>query len=126
MTKILIVDDIQGWRDYNSNIVQELYENPEIVTADSAKNAYDILLSGENFDVIITDLQMEDDFLPKFAGEWLIEQIRTFSRYMNTKIVIISASFNARRIAEAMHTECIPKYTALKCLSAYKEVLDIK
>ena len=123
MKKVLIVDDVKGWRDYNSNIVKELFEDVEIETADSAQEAYDILLQEKPFDIIITDLQMEDTFEPKFAGEWLIEQIKTFSRYNNTKVVIISASYNARHIAELYGVECIPKQTALKCLSAYKEVL---
>ena len=52
------------------------------------------------YDVIFTDLQMESDFLPKYAGEWLIEQIKTFKEYNSTKIVIISASPNIRIIAE--------------------------
>ena len=43
MKKVLIVDDIKGWRDYNSNIVKELFEEVEIETADSAQEAYDIL-----------------------------------------------------------------------------------
>ena len=126
MKKILIADDIKGWRDYNSNIMEELFEDAQLVTADCAKQAYDILLTGQDFDIIITDLQMEDDFLPKLAGEWLIEQIRTFNRYINTKIVIISASYNARHIADVMNVKCIPKSTALKCMSAYKEVLGIE
>lgn len=123
MKKVLIVDDVKGWRDYNSNIVKELFEDVEIETANSAQEAYDILLQEKPFDFIITDLQMEDTFEPKFAGEWLVEQIKTFSRYNNTKVVIISASYNARHIAESYGVECIPKPTALKCLSAYKEVL---
>ena len=126
MKKILIADDIKGWRDYNSNIMEELFEDAQIVMADCAKQAYDILLTGQDFDIIITDLQMEDDFMPKLAGEWLIEQIRTFNRYINTKIVIISAFYNARHIADVMNVKCIPKSTALKCMSAYKEVLGIE
>lgn len=125
MKQVLIVDDIKGWRDYNSNIVDEIFNGEaEITTADCAKAAYDILLTQKPFDIIITDMQMEEDFTPKFAGEWLIEQIKTFNRYMNTKVVIISASYNARHIAETLGVECIPKSTALKCISAYREILE--
>ena len=123
MKKVLIVDDVKGWRDYNSNSVKELFEDAEIETVGSAQEAYDILLQEKPFDIIITDLQMESTYEPKFAGEWLVEQIKTFSRYNNTKVVIISASYNARHIAESYGVECIPKPTALKRLSAYKEVL---
>ena len=30
MKKVLIVDDVKGWRDYNSDIVKELFEDAEI------------------------------------------------------------------------------------------------
>ena len=44
---------------------------------------------------------MENDFEPKYAGEWFVEQIKTFKAYINTKIVIISAAYNIAHIAEA-------------------------
>lgn len=125
MKKILIVDDIKGWRDFNAGIMQELFENAEITTAECAQEGYDILLQEKPFDIILTDLQMENTFEPKFAGEWFVEQIKTFNRYNNTKVVIISASYNARSIAAALGVECIPKSTALKCISAYKEALGV-
>ncbi len=125
MKRILIVDDIKGWRVFNSEIVQEILgDELEIITAESAREAYDILLENKPLDVIITDLQMEDDFMPKYAGEWLIEQIKTFSRYNNTRIILISASYNARNIAEMLGVNCIPKPTALKSISAYRAILE--
>lgn len=125
MKRFLIVDDIKGWRDYNSNIMQELFpaEEIEIDTAESAARAYDYLLEGKPYYAIITDLQMEDDYAPKHAGEWLVEQIKTFSSYNDTKVIMISATYNIRHIAETLGVYCIPKSTALKCLSAYEEIL---
>lgn len=126
MKQILIVDDVEGWRKYNSDIIKELFgENAEITTASCAQEAYDIFLTGKRFDIILTDLQMENTYEPKLAGEWLVEQIKTFHRFNNTKVVIISASYNARHIAENLGVECISKSTALRCLSAYKEVLGV-
>lgn len=126
MKKILIVDDVKGWRDYHTGIVEELFNGDvEVTTANCAKNAYDILMTQKAFDMIITDLQMENDFSPKLAGEWLVEQIKTFNIYLNTRVVIISASYNARNIAENLNIFCIPKSTALTCISAYKEVLAL-
>ena len=100
--KILIVDDVKGWRDYHSYIMNGLFENAEIQTAESAREGYDKLIeNNENpFDIIITDMQMESDFEPKYAGEWFIEQIKTFKNYKNTRIVIISAAYNIPTIAE--------------------------
>ncbi len=103
MKRILIVDDVPGWvRFHEQNIRHLNIPNIEIDTANSAREALSKLeASIDNpYDVIFTDLQMESDFLPKYAGEWLIEQIKTFKEYNSTKIVIISASPNIRIIAE--------------------------
>lgn len=103
MKKILIVDDVPGWvRFHEQNIRHLNIPNIEIDTANSAREALSKLeVSIDNpYDVIFTDLQMESDFLPKYAGEWLIEQIKTYKEYNSTKIVIISASPNIRIIAE--------------------------
>ena len=82
--KILVVDDIKGWRDYHSLILSNLFLDAEIQTAESAREAYDTLLqnNADPFDIILTDMQMENDFEPKYAGEWLIEQIKTFKAYI--------------------------------------------
>lgn len=103
MKRILIVDDVPGWvRFHKQNIRHLNIPNIEIDTAISAREALSKLeVSIDNpYDVIFTDLQMESDFLPKYAGEWLIEQVKTFKEYNSTKIVIISASPNIRIIAE--------------------------
>ena len=103
MKRILIVYDVPGWvRFHEQNIRHLNIPNIEIDTANSAREALSKLeVSIDNpYDVIFTDLQMESDFLPKYAGEWLIEQIKTFKEYNSTKIVIISASPNIRIIAE--------------------------
>lgn len=126
MKKFLIVDDVKGWRDFNSNAAYSLLgENIQIITAASAREGYDQLLQNNDspFDVIMTDLQMEDDFAPKYAGEWFVEQIKTFKRYKQTKVIMISAAYNIRTIASNLDVECIPKSTAAKCLSAYEELL---
>lgn len=127
MKNVLIVDDVKKWQDYNSQVIKNLYgENTLITKASSAKEALDVLSANEkNFDIIITDLQMEDGYAPKQAGEWLVEQIKTFDKCKNTKIIMISASYNVRQIAQRLNIECIPKSTALVSLDAFKEVLNL-
>ena len=122
MKKVLIVDDVQGWRDYHSQIVSEIYPQANIITADCARKAYDLIMENNDtpFDLIITDMQMESDFEPKYAGEWFVEQIKTFKNYSKTKIIVCSATFNIRQIAEQLGVECIPKSTALKFPTAYE------
>ena len=113
MRKILIVDDVPGWVRFHKNNIDYLgIDDIEIDYAYSAKEALSkIEASIDNpYDVIFTDLQMESDFLPKLAGVWLIEQIRTYGEYyQNTKIVIISASPKIEHIAKQNKVLFLPK-----------------
>ena len=124
--RILVVDDIKGWRDYHSNILKILFPNSEIIQAESAREGYDKLLEYNNspFDIILTDMQMENDFEPKYAGEWFIEQIKTFKNYSKTKIVIISAAYNIAHIAEMYGVEYIRKSTVRSFPDAYSFLKD--
>ena len=124
--KILVTDDMKGWRDFNATVMYELFgENIIVDTAESAFEGYNKVLENNNepYDIILTDLQMEEDYAPKLAGEWLVEQIKTLSNYYKTKIVMISASYNIRHIADNLGVECIPKSAARVSLEAYKQVL---
>ncbi len=112
MKKMLIVDDAPSWRMYHVDAVKCIFKNEyEIITAASATEANDLLYgySEEPFDVILTDMQMESDYLPLYAGEWLIEQVQKFDKYKNSRIVIISAAPNIRFIAEKYNVGYIRK-----------------
>ena len=124
--KILIVDDVKGWRDYHSRIVSEMFADIEIYIAESAREGYDKLVENNEtpFDIIITDMQMEMDFEPKYAGEWFIEQIRTFKNYTNTRVVIISAAYNIPVIAQNYGVEYIRKGTARSFPDAYNFLME--
>lgn len=113
MKRILIVDDVAGWLRFHQNNIKYLkLSDIEIETADSAYNALAKVEANIDhpYDIIFTDMQMESNFLPKLAGEWLIEQIQMFDEYKNTKIVIISATGNIKQIAEKYGVEYISKY----------------
>lgn len=123
--KILIVDDIKGWRDYHAVFVKQLFhDNCEIIFAESAREGYDKLLENNNapFDIILTDLQMEDDFEPKYAGEWFVEQIKTLKNYYKTRVFIISASYNVNVIAESLGVDYIRKSTARSFPDVYEKI----
>ena len=124
--KILIVDDVKGWRDYHSRIVSEMFADIEIYIAESAREGYDKLVENNEtpFDIIITDMQMEMDFEPKYAGEWFIEQIKSFKNYTNTRIVIISAAYNIPVIAQNYGVEYIRKGTARSFPDAYNFLME--
>ena len=110
--KILIIDDIEGWVKYHQNNLKYLeIKNLEIDCCYSAREALNKIIENIStpYEVIFTDLQMENDFSPKLAGEWLIEQIKTFKQYVNSKIVIISASYNIEQIAKRNEVQYVPK-----------------
>lgn len=113
MKRILIVDDVPGWIRFHKNNIE--YLNIPDLELDSAGSAKDgiahIEASIDNpYTTIFTDLQMESDFLPKLAGEWFIEQIKTYNKYYkNSKIVIVSASPSIQRIAERNEVLFLPK-----------------
>ena len=113
--RVLIVDDVPGWIKFHSINLKYLdIANLEIDTAKSANEALSkIEVSIDKpYDVIFTDLQMESNFLPKPAGEWLVEQIKMFDEYKNTKITIISASPNIEQIAKKHQVNYLSKFSA--------------
>ena len=115
MKRILIVDDIPGWVRFHQNNIEYLNSAElEIDVAYCAKEALAKIESSIDapYDVIFTDLQMESDFLPKMAGEWLIEQIKMFKEFNNSKIIIVSASPIIKEIAERYNVLYLPKVYA--------------
>jgi len=112
--RVLIVDDVSGWiRFHRINLEYLNIENLEIDSATSASEALSkIEVSIDNpYDVIFTDLQMESNYLPKLAGEWLVEQIKMFDEYKNSKITIISASPSIEQIAQKHKVNYLSKFT---------------
>ncbi|MDR1168019.1 MAG: response regulator [Heliobacteriaceae bacterium] len=122
MKKILIADDSANWLSWHAQALRELAEC-RITLANSARQGYERVTAAmdEPYDIILTDMQMETDFAPLYAGEWLIKQIRFLNEYQNTEIFIISATSNIRQIAEKYGVDYIPKY-ACKDLAAYGKV----
>ena len=103
MKKILVVDDSPNWVKYHESALLLIFgDNVIIDKAYSAREANDKITASvdEPYDIIFTDMQMETDFLPFYAGEWFIKQIQLFKEYKATKVVIISATSNIRQISE--------------------------
>lgn len=113
MLKILIVDDSDGWRIYHKDTLENIFQDDEVSidTAVSARDGYDKILfsTKEPYDLIVTDLQMESDFSPVIAGEWLIKQIQNFTQYKNTKILIVSGMYNIEMTADLLGVDFISK-----------------
>lgn len=128
MKKILIVDDVPGWIRFHQNNIEYLNSNIQIDTATSAREGVSKIEASidEPYSTIFTDLQMESDFLPKMAGEWFVEQIKTYSKYYkDTKIVIVSASPSIQRIAEHYGVLHLPKTVARNSdAEVYRKFID--
>ncbi len=125
MNKILIVDDSQSWVNYHKTNLLNTYDEVEIDCAYSARQAYDLIFGmvSDPYDLIITDLNMEYDFEPKYAGEWLVEQIKLLKQYYKTKIYICSAAYNIKMIAEHYNVNYIPKPLASRNREVYNGLL---
>jgi len=92
--KILIVDDSPKWVMWHESAVKEILgNNADIDKAFSASQGVEKLTASIDlpYDIIFTDMQMEPDFLPLYAGEWFIKQIKFFNEYKNSKVIVISA-----------------------------------
>ena len=125
MKHYLVVDDSQSWNNYHYNNLKALYgEEIEIDRAYSAKEGYVWIYNyiDNPYDVIITDLSMEYDFSPKYAGEWLVEQIQLLKQYYKTKIVIISGSMQIKSIAEGLGTDYVPKAVIANDITVYQKI----
>lgn len=125
--KILIVDDSRGWVDYHLDALRQIYGDSYVLeTADSARSGYDMIYNNlkEPYALVISDLQMEMKFEPKHAGEWFVEQVKKMVEYKNTPIIIISAAYNIRSIANKLGVNCLPKAIAARDLHSYKLAID--
>ena len=126
MKKLLIVDDQQAWITFNTAIVNDILgEGVVIHTALSANEAYNLLLENilNPYDYIITDLQMEDSYAPKTAGEWLIEQAKGMSFYEKTNIIIVSAAPFIDHISERLDVNYIRKQDATVSKDLYNKFI---
>lgn len=125
--KILIVDDSQGWLDYHKEMLERIY-GAEFAyeTANSARTGYNMVYNNlkNPYELIISDLQMEWDFEPKLAGEWFIDQVKKLKEYQNVPIILISATYNIKSIANNLQVNCLPKATAARDLNAYKLAIE--
>ncbi len=125
--KILIVDDTKSWRLFHIELIKQLYgEIFDITVASSATEALNIIRHNIDnpFSIIITDLQMETDYEPKLAGEWLVEQIKKNHEYTFCKIVIVSAMYDIEQIAKRLNVECISKTILIRNKLLMKFMLE--
>ena len=125
--RILIAEDSSEWQRFHSFLLKN-YDKYEL-DFNICNNAKDALIlvqeSLDNpYDLIITDLQMETDFSPEFAGEWLVKQIKTFKQYSDIPVVIVSATYNIAFIAHNLGVNYLSKRTLVNNPDSYYFMLD--
>lgn len=120
MKRILVVDDSEGWRKYHKQRLEKF--DVELTICECARDAYDKVFENVKppYDLVITDLQMEEDFSPLYAGEWLVERVKELNSRIPT--LLVSATFNIRTIADNTNSDYLPKALAINNPEAY----DIK
>ena len=125
--KVLILDDSYSWQEFHKNNVEEIFieldiQNYKIYTVSCAREGYKSIMQNIDnpYKLIISVLQMEDDFRPQLAGEWFVEQVKAFKQYLNSKIILCSASYNIKQIAENLDVNFIPKRVAVTDTNSYK------
>ncbi len=82
--RILLAEDSPFFR----NMIQNYLEGAgyEVVSAENGKKALDILLSGEKFDLIVTDIEM-----PEMDGFGLIKEVRSNPEYKDIPIIVVTS-----------------------------------
>ncbi len=108
---ILIVDDEMGWLNFHKEILDLYLKNYEIsiYKFQSAGESYKFANTTEiSFDIVISDLQMEN-IGEKYAGEWLIENLKLQNSCKQAKYIIISSAFEIQNIAQRLNVSCINK-----------------
>ena len=129
--KVLILDDSYSWQEFHKNNVEEIFieldiQNYKIDTVSWAREGYNSIMQNIDnpYKLIISDLQMEDDFSPQYAGEWFVSKIPTFKYYLNTQIIISSGAYNIKQIAENLGVNYIPKRIAVSDINKYKSIIS--
>lgn len=129
--KILIVDDSPEWLKNHINILAEFYGEDffRINTATSGRQGFNQFLQEKDFDLVITDLEMEKIFDEPYAGSWLVKNLISREESKSTKFLIISGAYNIWDVANKLKVEHIPKSSLISnpAILKYKidEILDI-
>ena len=108
---ILIADDEKGWLNFHKENLNYYLKNYElsIYEFQSAQEAYQFANKTEfDFDIILSDLQMES-IGERYAGEWLVENLKLQKSCLNAKIIIISSAFELEEIGNRLKVSYINK-----------------
>lgn len=127
LKKILIAEDSTQWQKFHEELLKT-YNDVQITfeIAPTAREALELAQKNKDnpYDLVISDLQMETEFLPEFAGEWFIKNVKEIQQYNNIPMVIVSAAYNISFIAHNLGVNYLSKRTLVNNPQAYYFMLD--
>lgn len=108
--RVLIVDDMREWLNFHQESFKLFYDDGFLLDlAKSANEAVAKVLENEPYDLIITDLEMEEVLESSCAGAWLLKRLEKEVKCKNTAFLVISASYNIKQIADEANADYIAK-----------------
>jgi CheY-like chemotaxis protein len=126
---ILAVDDVEDWLIYYNKLLFEMFKNYKYSFEESAQKGLKTATKNVNYDLVISDLEMEHISDECCAGEWMLQHLVNKKGFENTKFIIISARYDIEDIAKKLKVDYIPKNLLLSSpiLFKYKvtEVLNL-
>ena len=125
--RILIAEDSPQWQKFHAAELRNYSKYTiEFDIASSAREALDIAEKHKEkpYDLILSDLQMETEFLPEFAGEWFVKNVKNIDEYNKTPVVLISATYNIAFIASSLGVDYLSKRSIAASPQSYFFMLD--
>ena len=95
MARILIAEDDPISQKLALGFIENMGHTA--VVSPHGKNAYELLLAANDFDILVTDIMM-----PEMDGAQLIQTLRGDSRFMNLPIIIMSAVVGVADISDLL------------------------
>lgn len=126
---ILLVDDVQDWREMLSGLIRDVYTDIQVLTAASIDEAK-TQLAQHNFDLAIVDIRLDESDENNTEGLELTTFIHKHHPHTQTLIITSYANLNTVRQAmqpnkagirlakdyiekDKLHTDLLPRIAAM-------------
>jgi len=120
--RVLVVDDSPFFRNLLAPLLA--VAGYEVTTVESADRALSLCEAGEDFDVIISDIEM-----PGMNGFQFVETVRSTTRWQNTPIVALSSHTTPQDLSrgrEVGFSDYVAKFDRDALLNTLSETLSLQ
>jgi len=113
--KVFIAEDSSEWLKFHIANLRGFF-GEDCVEIDYSYSAMDGLrkISANSdivYDLVISDLEMEEIIEEKYAGIYFIKRAKEFSACIDSKFIVISGSHDIEEVASLLNVDFIPKYS---------------